>query len=254
MLVRRQRPFAARWASSKWDVESYVSKAGFVSQLGHPVLELLPSPPASVLDLGCGEGTLSLELLKRGYEVVGLDFDEAMVLAALKRGVDARVGDGSSFDLGRRFDAVFSNAAIHWITDQRGVVRSVRRSLRPGGVFVGECGGEGNVNGIRAAVSRVVADETDLCPWSFPSAAGFRALLDAEGFVVEDLEIFDRPVEMADPADFVRLFGQKYVEREDDVEAAIAAIGKEARGILQPGSEGGFMIDYVRLRWRATAP
>ena len=162
-----------------WNAGTYVHNAGFVAELGVPVLDLLaPRPGERILDLGCGDGALTLTLAARGAEVVGVDASADMAAAARARGLDARRLDGHALSLeatgGQPFDAVFSNAALHWMLDPDAVIAGVARVLRPGGRFVGEFGGAGNVGQIgRALVSaleRRGLDGATVWPWYFPDA------------------------------------------------------------------------------------
>ena len=126
--------------------ENYAKNARFVSSLGTPLIELLSARPGErILDLGCGDGVLTEEIQKLGCETVGVDLSPMMVEAAVNRGLDARVVDGHELHFANEFDAVFSNAALHWMPDPKGVIAGVWRALGLGGRFVAEFGGHGNV-------------------------------------------------------------------------------------------------------------
>ena len=115
----------------KWDPKQYTSNAGFVAELGMPVLELLaPQPGERVLDLGCGDGALSLQLSRFGCDVIGVDSSEEMVAAACSIGIEARSMDGAALRFANEFDAVFSNATLHWITPPEAVIAGVWQALR----------------------------------------------------------------------------------------------------------------------------
>src|SRR4051794_37723871 len=132
--------------SQRWNAESYQHHAGFVAALGAPVLDLLgPVDGQDVLDLGCGDGVLTERLQTMGARVLGVDGSPEMVAATRARGVPAELADGHALPYQGRFDAVFSNAALHWMTRPDEVLRSVFRAVRPGGRFVAEMGGQGNV-------------------------------------------------------------------------------------------------------------
>src|SRR5512138_2182814 len=136
-----------------WDPERYARNARFVSDLGAPVVELLaPRPGERILDLGCGDGALTEKLVALGCEVIGVDGSAEQVAGARRRGIDARVADGQALDFDGEFDAVFSNAALHWMKRADAVVDGVWRALRPGGRFVAECGGHGCVDEIATAL------------------------------------------------------------------------------------------------------
>jgi trans-aconitate methyltransferase len=142
-----------------WNPGQYQTNASFVAGLGKPVLALLnPRTGERVLDLGCGNGTLTKEIAHAGCNVVGIDSSREMVRAARAAGLDAEVVDGAALAFTAEFDAVFSNATLHWIKPPEAVVAGVWRALRPGGRFVGEFGGNGNVatiiDAIEAALRR----------------------------------------------------------------------------------------------------
>src|SRR5579862_57880 len=139
--------------SQTWDPDSYARNARFVSDLGAPVVELLaPRPGERILDLGCGDGALTAKLVALGCDVVGVDASAAQVDAARRIGLDARVGDGNLLNFDAEFDAVFSNAAIHWMNRPDDVIAGVSRALKPVGRFVGEFGGYGCVEKIKRAL------------------------------------------------------------------------------------------------------
>src|SRR6202521_6126775 len=155
-----------------WKAESYAQNARFVSDLAGPVLELLaPSAGERILDLGCGDGVLTEKLAAAGATVVAVDAAPDMVAAARGSGIDARVMAGQGLTFDREFDAVFSNAALHWMRPPEVVLAGVRRALKPGGRFVAEMGGHNNTAAVLVALSAVLArrglDATRLSPWYF---------------------------------------------------------------------------------------
>jgi trans-aconitate methyltransferase len=177
----------AEIARQRWSAERYAETAHFVPALGAPVLELLaPSPGEHILDLGCGDGVLTQEIVAAGATVIAVDAGPDMVAAARARGIDARVMDGQRLTFGGEFDAVFSNAALHWMRDQQAVLAGVRRVLKPGGRFVAEMGGHNNTAAIIVALSAVLArrglDAHRLNPWYFPSAEAYRKKLEQVHF------------------------------------------------------------------------
>src|SRR5262249_39834443 len=127
-----------------WDPASYARNARFVSDLGSPVVDLLaPKPGERILDLGCGDGVLTKKLVDLGCDVVGVDSSPAQVEAAKKLGLNAFAISAEDLPYTEEFDAVFSNAALHWIKNADVMLAEVYRSLGPGGRFVAECGGCG---------------------------------------------------------------------------------------------------------------
>ncbi|MGE0775989.1 MAG: trans-aconitate 2-methyltransferase, partial [Sphingomonadaceae bacterium] len=140
-------------ATSRWAPDDYAKYAAFVPALGAPVVALLdPQPGERILDLGCGDGILTETLMASGAEVIGVDSSAPMIEAANARGVDAHIANGQVLTFDSEFDAVFSNAALHWMLDSEAVARGVFRALKPGGRFVGEMGGQGNVATLRAGL------------------------------------------------------------------------------------------------------
>ena len=146
---------------SRWEPDDYAKNAAFVPALGAPVLALLdPKPGERILDLGCGDGVLTVKLVEAGAEVVGVDASDTMIAVAKARGLDVHVVDGQSLDFEAEFDAVFSNAALHWMLDGEAVARGVFRALKPGGRFVGEMGGHG-----QCRYSALRAADGTVAPW-----------------------------------------------------------------------------------------
>src|SRR6266851_442849 len=163
-----------------WDPERYAHNARFVADLGTPVVELLaPRAGERILDLGCGDGVLTRKLVELGCEVVGVDGSADQVRSALARGVDARVVDGEQLDFDAEFDAVFSNAALHWMRRADDVISGVRRALRPTGRFVGEMGGAGCVETIKTALVEALdrrgINGASKVPWYFPTVEDYQA-------------------------------------------------------------------------------
>jgi trans-aconitate methyltransferase len=247
--------------SQHWDPHSYAQNAGFVAELGRDVVALLaPQTGERVLDLGCGDGALTEQLARAGCAVVGVDSSAAQVAGARARGLDARVLSGESLPFAAEFDAVFSNAALHWMRAADAVVRSVHRALRPGGRFVGELGGAGNVQTIRRALTRALArhgvDAASLDPWWFPTPDQYRDLLEQHGFVVTTTSLFPRDtIVPTDMAGWLMTFAQPFLEPLDD--DARRAVLRDVTDAVRPrlyDAERGWTVDYVRLRFSATRP
>ena len=182
-----------------WNADLYRDKHAFVFELGAGVVELLnPRRNERILDLGCGTGELTAQIAQRGAVVTGFDSSPAMLERAKQRfsDLDFRLGDARDFYFGGDFDAVFSNATLHWISDQSAVARSVCRALKPGARFVGEFGGQGNVAQLEAALGQA-ARELDLPPFvgpnTFPSLREFAGSLEAGGLEPKFLQLFARP-------------------------------------------------------------
>lgn len=184
--------------SQTWNPREYSAHGRFVTDLGANILEWLdPKPGEEILDLGCGDGVLTAQIAKRGANVLGVDASPEMVDAARKRGVAAETVDATQMAFQRRFDTVFSNAALHWIHDQPALLRGVANALKPGGRFVAEMGGHGNIAAIRVALHAALAHHglAELMAGDnyFPTVEEYRGLLNSHGFEVDAIELVPRP-------------------------------------------------------------
>ncbi len=240
-----------------WNPEQYGRNARFVSDLGAPLVELLaPQPGERILDLGCGDGALTLRLLEHGCSVVAVDASAEMVEAARAMGLDARRMDGQALTFSNEFDAVFTNAALHWMPDPEAVITGVWNALRPGGRFVGECGGHGNVAAIVAALDAALPARGKAVPspWFFPTPDTYAALLEARGFAVRSIGLFPRPTLLpGDVGGWLETFAQPYTAALPPGERGrfIAEVVEALRPLLCDGL-GDWRADYVRLRFDAT--
>jgi SAM-dependent methyltransferase len=241
-----------------WKSETYAQNGAFVPAFGAAVVEwLAPRPGERILDLGCGDGTLTQQIAATGARVVGVDGSADFVAAAQAKGLDARVADAHALDFEHEFDAVFSNAALHWMLEPKRVIASVARALVPGGRFVGELGGEGNVASIvaalRTSLTRRGIDAGSRFPWYFPSAAAYRERLQAGGFTVERIECFARPTPLpTGMSAWLETFAQPFFAGLDS--AARRDVAAEIEALLAPElrePSGGWVADYVRLRFSA---
>ncbi len=248
-------------STQSWDPDRYARNARFVADLGAPVLEWLdPKPGERILDLGCGDGALTIKLQEIGCEVVGVDGSAEQIEAARRLGLDARVADGQALDFEAEFDAVFSNAALHWMKDADAVIRGVARALRPGGRFVGEMGGGDNVGAIRRALEAALArrgiDPAPHCPWYFPTLTAYRARLEAAHFAIDRIELFERPTPLpSELVDWLDTFGESYLAAvpADERQAVKEEVSAELAPSLRDAA-GAWTADYVRLRFAARLP
>lgn len=242
-----------------WNPNSYAENARFVSDLGKSVIELLsPQLGERILDLGCGDGALTSELSKCGCDVLGIDSSPEMVAAAKHRGLDAHVGDGQFLRFSNEFDAVFSNAVMHWMSDSQSVIDGVWRALRPEGRFVGEFGGYGNVCTIVSAIESALSSRglAVASPWYFPRLEEFQKLLESVGFEVHNITLFPRPTLLpGDVRGWLTTFAHPYtsVVPVDQRDELISEIVDNLRSTLVD-ADGKWMADYVRLRFTATKP
>jgi trans-aconitate methyltransferase len=246
-------------AEQSWNVRAYADNARFVTDLGMPVVELLaPRPGERILDLGCGDGPLTAKLAALGCRVVGVDGSPAMIAAARALGLDAHVMDGQALTFDGEFDAVFSNAALHWMKRGEAVIDGVWRALQPGGRFVGEFGGQGNVAAIVSALNAARARRglAALDPWFNPGPDEYTALLAARGFRVATMLHFARPTPLPGSIRaWLETFAGAFVT--DVAPAEAPRILDEVTAALRPallGADGRWSVDYVRLRFAAHRP
>jgi trans-aconitate methyltransferase len=243
-----------------WKADRYAQHAHFVPALGAPVLELLkPQAGERILDLGCGDGVLTEQLAATGAVVVGVDAATDMIAAAQRRGLDARVMEGGKLTFAGEFDAVFSNAALHWMKhDRDAVIAGVYRALRPGGRFVAEMGGHGCVAAITVAIIAMlerhgIKDGAATIPWYFPTVDDYRARLERGGFKVEYIELIPRPTPLPTNMDgWIELFAQPFLNRlpAEQRAGAVAEVVEMLRPVLCD-EQGRWTGDYIRLRFAA---
>jgi SAM-dependent methyltransferase len=242
--------------SQTWNAADYAANARFVSDLGQPVLDLLaPRPGERILDVGCGDGALTEKLLQAGATVVGIDPAPDFVAAAVARGIDARQLDAQALPFDGELDAVFTNAVLHWVPDLDTALRGIRRALKYGGRFVGECGGHGNVAAVSTALQAVALRHgvRPQLPWRYPTPDDFVARLIAAGFRPISVELIPRPTPLASGmAAWLRTFaGPVFEQLPDGVrETAIDETVDLLRWSLCDG-QGRWTADYVRLRFAA---
>jgi len=249
---------AADRPNQSWHAAGYALNARFVADLGAAVLELLdPKAGERILDLGCGDGALTEKLIAAGAAVIGVDASADMIAAARARGIDARVMDGEALTFAAEFDAVFSNAAMHWMRQPQLVIAGVRRALRPGGRFVGEFGGFGNVAALRTAMWAVVGhrgiDAAKLDPWYYPTPEEYGELLGAAGFLVERIGLIQRPTPLpTGMRGWLATFGDSFLKALPEADRESAR--DEVVELLRPSLcdfKGRWIADYVRIRFAA---
>lgn len=241
--------------TAAWDPERYQNQHAFVWQFGESLLELLKSRAGErILDIGCGTGQLTAEIGRSGARVVGLDKSPEMLAEARRNfpEVAFEQGDAASFRFVEPFDAVFSNAALHWVKDQAAAAASIALALRPGGRFVAEFGGKGCIASVVGALRAVLGSRADqLCPWTFPSIGEFTPLLESSGLEVGQAVLFDRPTPLQGEnglEEWLRMFCGVYFRDLSDQEtrATIAQVVERLRPDLYRG--GVWTVDYRRLR------
>jgi len=244
--------------SQTWNPREYSAHGRFVTELGANILEWLDTKPGEeILDLGCGDGVLTAQIAERGAHVLGVDASSEMVDAASNRGVEALVIDATQLSFQRQFDAVFSNAALHWIHDQPALLRGLARALKPGGRFVAEMGGHGNIAAIRVALHAALSHhglaKLMLSDNYFPTVAEYRGLLESHGFTVDEIELVSRPTPLpSGMRAWLIMFRRGLFERvPEDLRDTILNETLEHLAPALRDKQGNWTADYVRLKFRA---
>ncbi len=249
-------------ANQPWVAADYAANAGFVPALGAPVLALLhPQPGERILDLGCGDGVLTERLVAAGASVLATDIEDDMLAAARARGLDVRKLDGQALDFSGEFDAVFTNAALHWMPDQAAVAAGVFRALKRGGRFVGECGGFGNIAALRAGIRAVAMQHGLAVPAEtqvYQTAEACAAVLAAAGFVEIDAKIVPRQTPLATGiTGWLKTFRSGFLDTLGIAPSDQPGFAAEVEAFLAPllrDPAGNWIADYVRLRFSARVP
>lgn len=250
-------------AKMKWNAELYDHKHAFVSQYGEGVLALLDVKPGErILDLGCGTGDLAKQIRELDANVVGIDASPDMIAKAKDKypALNFNEANGTDFHFDEPFDAVFTNATLHWIHEQDKLIDCVYNSLKPVGRFVGEFGGKGNNRLMLAATAAVLKKHgynkgEEINPWYYPSTAEYATKLEAHGFRVTFATHFDRPTQLQDGRDgmvkWFNMFGSSLFKKVPAAE--LPQIINEITDMLQPTCEvdGQWYADYKRLRFVA---
>jgi trans-aconitate methyltransferase len=250
---------------SQWNAGLYDDKHSFVWKMGAGLLELLEAKASEhILDLGCGTGHLTSQIAATGARVVGIDKSPEMIQQAREKYPALRfeVMDAREIPFPEQFDAVFSNATLHWITEPERVITGIAKVLRPGGRFVAEFGGKGNVGELVTAVQRAWANlglpgplEN---PWYYPGIAEYSGLLERHGLEVTFANLFERPTPLEDGErglrNWLEMFGGIFLEQlsPQQREQAVTAVEREARPALW--RDGHWVMDYRRLRVVAHKP
>lgn len=242
----------------EWDAPEYSKHASFVSSMAGDVLALLnPQQGEHILDLGCGDGELAHCIQQQGCSVVGIDASASMVASAKARGVNARLVDGHKLDFHHEFDAVFSNAALHWLTEPEKVIKGVHAALKNNGRFIAEMGGDGNIAALLKAMTEVFEENPRFGqfkhPWYFPGVEDYKSLLEKGGFIVKTIELIARPTPLNSGLEkWLEIFADSISSglNKEEKTRFFSAVKEKLETVLYSEKEG-WVADYVRLRFKA---
>ena len=249
---------------NQWKSALYESKHSFVWRYGADCLELLsPQIGDRILDLGCGTGRLTAQIAASGAIAIGIDQAPTMVAQAQQNYPDLQfeVADARNFQFAEPFDAVFSNATLHWIKEPEAVITCIWNALKPGGRFVAEFGGKGNINAIVTAINNALEAvgypvQPQLNPWYFPSIGDYSMLLEKQGFSVTYATLFPRPTGLEDGENglqnWLEMFANSFLQAipANKRPSVIQHIENQLRPQLY--RDGTWFADYKRLRVVAT--
>jgi trans-aconitate methyltransferase len=243
-----------------WNPTVYAEIGAFVPTLGAGVLEwLAPQPGERILDLGCGDGQLTAKIADAGASVLGVDASSAMIEGARSRGLETCICNAEQLPFAHEFDAVFSNAALHWVRNQDAMLAGVKHALKPGGRFVAEMGGHGNIAAIRVALMAVL--ERHGCGGLedgvnyYPAPQVYSERLAVHGFTIEEMQLIPRPTPLpAGMAAWLTTFRSGVLEAVP--EHLRVTVIDETVALLEPAlcdEQDNWTGDYVRLRFIARA-
>jgi trans-aconitate methyltransferase len=250
--------------NNRWNARLYDDKHSFVFKFGEDLVNLLaPVKGERILDLGCGTGHLAHTIAESGAQVTGIDNSDEMIAEATARypEIAFQKMSATDFQFARSFDAIFSNAVLHWVLDKEAAIACMYDNLRSGGRLVLEMGGKDNVQGIVGAIRKVLTKHqqdrlANLSPWYYPSLGEYSTLLEKRGFRVNYATHFDRETELKDTAsgikDWIRMFGSSFFK--DIPITEVDTILDEIQETLRPTHyrDHKWWADYKRLRIVAT--
>ena len=248
----------------EWDTALYDGRHSFVWKYGEDVIELLaPVQGERILDLGCGTGHLTSLIAAAGADVVGVDKSPSMIESAKRSYPDLEFieSDATTLDFDSEFDAVFSNATIHWVKDQRALASAIRRALKPGGRFVAEFGGKGNLSAVREALKRAMSNighqvTNGGLERYYPSIGEYATLLESAGFRVTNAVHFERPTKLENGErglrDWLATFADNVLDRLTPEERSKVFLDVESQLRNELFRDGSWFADYRRIRIVAT--
>lgn len=259
MTVKNETDKTDKTEKMQWNSKLYDDKHSFVSKYGEGILGILaPNSGESILDLGCGTGDLTNLISTTGAKVLGIDSSTQMIDTASAKfsHINFYVKNALDFKFDAGFDAIFSNAVLHWILDAKGVLENINKNLKQGGRFVAEFGGAGNVESIVKAIRKVLrnkgfTENSERKVWFFPSLCDYVNLAQSCGFKVIFANLFERDTLLEDKngiKNWLSMFGERFFSglQESELAEILQAIENE----LAPTNfrDGNWYADYMRLQ------
>ncbi|WP_040979424.1 class I SAM-dependent methyltransferase [Oceanobacillus jeddahense] len=248
-----------RQEKDRWNAALYDGNHSFVSTFGSHLLELLsPVAGEKILDIGCGTGDLAYKIYQHGAQVIGVDKSENMVQQANQKYPEITFMPKDVLELPYKndFDAVFSNATLHWIKQPKEALQHIYNSLRPGGRFVAEFGGKDNVQIITNEIIHQVKEAgipytQEQFPWYFPSIGEYTTLMEETGFNVTFAQHFDRPTPLDGDKglrNWMEMFcGDIFENYSESIRERVTKnVENNLKEILY--QNGQWIADYKRLR------
>ena len=245
--------------NDSWDANFYDSKHSFVSKFGDSLVELLaPKKGENILDLGCGTGDLAKKLFDYGANVIGVDKSENMIAQAKGKypSIKFMVHNATELEFNSEFDVVFSNATLHWVKPPNVALNCINKSLKPGGRFIAEFGGKGNVQTITDEIIRQIKEagfeyKMEQFPWFYPSIAEYSTLMEEAEFRVIFAHYFDRPTYLSGDSglrNWIDMFGSELFKGipTDKIAAIISNVEDTLKEVLF--KDGNWIADYKRIR------
>jgi len=243
--------------SNKWNSDKYKNHANFVSDMAVDLIEVLnPKKDEAILDLGCGDGTLALQIKKFTKNIIAVDLSTDMVEKTKSLGIEAYVMSATNLDFENKFDAVFSNAVLHWVKQSSLAVQNINKVLKPNGRFVAEFGGYKNINTIVEAIEKVFNQNKDFGifnnPWYFPTKEQYKDTLEQNGFEVKSINLNIRQTPVDDILNWLEIFANGIISHLSIQNKDIFLI--QVKDLLKNKlytEEKGWVLDYVRIRMQA---
>ncbi len=237
-----------------WNANLYDDNHSFVSKYGNSLIEwLAPRKEERILDLGCGTGDLAKRLFDQGTHVIGVDKSNNMIVQALEKypEIPFFVQDATLLPYTNEFDAVFSNATLHWVTNPKQALECIFNSLKQGGRFVAEFGGKGNVQTIINEIQHQLGSNLTDSPWYYPSIGEYSSLMEAVGFRVTFAQHYDRPTPLEGPSglrNWIKMFAMSFFHGldEKEQEEVINKVEQQLKSKLFQDNQ--WIADYKRIR------